>query len=171
MRGSSRTMMNWLKVLLFYAQGMQIIVLTDYKYLVSSHAFTPPSNLVPIPVSNISTQAKLSLKMYSKALLALFASFISIQVALTAPAASNECVYLANCDEFEPGHLYSEFDYYNNARSGSQNSQKPDASVTVDGSGYITWEGQQVCGRFSGSGETFCSNIASNGQSLVSAFG
>ena len=105
--------------------------------------------------------------MHSKTLITLLASFMSIQAGLAAPAASNEGVYLANCNEFEPGIHSSEFDYYSNARSGSQNSQKPDASVKVTNNEYVNWEGHEVCGTFSG-GERFCSDIKSNGQSLVS---
>ena len=80
---------------------------------------------------------------------------------------SSEGVYLSNCNEFEPGILFSEMDYYSNAKSGSQNQEHPQATAYVS-SGYIHWEGQQVCGTFSSSGETFCSNIDSGAQSYVS---
>jgi len=79
-------------------------------------------------------------------------------------------VYLTNCNEFESGHTYSNFDYYTNAKSGSQNQQKPDASTTVDSTGFETWEGHQVYGFFSGRQETFCSNIAADGSGLVCVF-
>ncbi len=86
---------------------------------------------------------------------------------MKAKRASNEGVYLSNCDEFEPGILFSEMDFYSNAKSGSQNQEHPDATAFVS-NGDVTWEGQQVCGFFSSSGETFCSNIESGAQGLVS---
>ncbi len=87
---------------------------------------------------------------------------------------SNEGVYLTNCKEFEPGELYSELDYYSNAKQDSQNQQQPDATAVVGSpSGQpntdsrVHWEGNQICGFFSASGETFCSNIESNAASYV----
>ena len=115
--------------------------------------------------------------MFKLTLLALLATTGVFQLAVGSPTPltltpirreSNEGVYLSNCDEFEPGKLFSEMDYYANAKSGSQNGQHPDASTVVDSSNYVIWEGQQVCGTFSSSGETFCSNINSDAASLVS---
>ena len=60
-------------------------------------------------------------------------------------AQSNEGVYLSNCNEFEPGILYSEMDYYSNAKQDSQNQQDPDATARVNSNGDVTWEGQEVC--------------------------
>jgi len=85
---------------------------------------------------------------------------------LVVPCASNEGVYLSNCDEFEPGILYSEMDYYSNAKSGSQDEEQPQATAYVQ-NGYVTWEGQQVCATFSSSGEQFCSNIESGAGSYA----
>jgi len=105
--------------------------------------------------------------MLGHALLALFAGATIFSLA----GASDEGVYLANCQNPEPGIIYSEMAYYSNAVSGSQDGQQPDATAVVPGLNYVeyvTWEGQQVCATFSSSGETFCSNISSDGESLVS---
>ena len=81
--------------------------------------------------------------------------------------ASNEAIYLTNCDEFEPGRLFSEMDYYTNGKSGSQNQEHPDATAGITSNGDVVWEGTQVCGTFNTSGEVFCSNIVVNGFDLV----
>ncbi|KAL8660554.1 MAG: hypothetical protein Q9202_006448 [Teloschistes flavicans] len=77
---------------------------------------------------------------------------------------SGETMYLSNCDEFEPGKLYSEMDYYSNG-ANSQNGQKPDSSCYVS-SGDVQWEGGEVTCHFS-SGVTFTSHIQANGQSVA----
>ena len=112
--------------------------------------------------------------MFKLTLLAIFATTGFFQLATGSPASSiparrdsNEGVYLANCNVVDAGILYSEMDYYSNAKTGSQNGQQPDDTADVDIHGDVLWEGNQVCGTFT-SGETFCSNIVSNGQNLVS---
>jgi len=123
------------------------------------------------PTSKHHLQARQSSKMYFSQSFIVLVSASLLQLAIASPLQtrdSSEGVYLSNCDEFEPGKLFSQMDYYSNAKGGSQNSEKPDATASVgDSSGTVNWEGQQVCGTFTG-GETFCSSIVENGQSLVS---
>lgn len=91
----------------------------------------------------------------------------------------NEGIYLTNCLRFEPGINYSEMDYYTDAKHKSQNGERPDDLTYLGGyKGEYTpgkdfrvkWEGEQVCGTFSSTGEVFCSNIFANGATLVGFF-
>ncbi|TAQ87644.1 hypothetical protein B7494_g4035 [Chlorociboria aeruginascens] len=121
--------------------------------------------------------------MHCKALLVVAASLISSSLAffleetviarreaVPAPISfpvgrrdSNEGVYLVNCETNAFG--WSEMAYYSNAKQESQNGQTPDTTSIVDSSSFIAWEGQEVCGFFQSSGETFCSDINSDAQS------
>ena len=48
--------------------------------------------------------------MFKNSLTALLFGASAPHLTVAAPAASNEGAYLTNCDEFEPGRLYSEMD-------------------------------------------------------------
>ena len=115
--------------------------------------------------------------MFKLTLLVVLATTGFFQLTTGSPAASipsrrdsSEGVYLSNCNVVDAGILYSEMDFYSNAKAGSQNGQQPDDTTDAiqPMNAYVAWEGNQVCGTFINSGETFCSNIVSNGQSLVS---
>ncbi|KAL2015524.1 hypothetical protein VTK56DRAFT_5341 [Thermocarpiscus australiensis] len=105
----------------------------------------------------------------AKILLACGIAHTAVGSVLPLEKRASDGVYLANC--LTRGTTwYSAMDYYDNARSGSQNGQWPNdeawPSSTNGVPNLVTWEGQQHCGFYSDTGATFCSSISGGAQGL-----
>ncbi|KAF9894288.1 hypothetical protein FE257_007791 [Aspergillus nanangensis] len=91
---------------------------------------------------------------------------IAVSNAVLQTRASSDGVYLTYCWEETNNTWTSQFPYYANALTGSQNGELPDDN-TFAADSIAIWEGNRICATYADTGVQFCSSIVADANSYA----